>query len=131
MHEALFRAFFESGKGIAREDVLLEIGTSVGLDREGLGVALEEGRYTGKVLADVELARRLGVGSVRRCSSVSSASRSREPRPSSVLSLTAGASKPPSNGPRRAVNPLGCIFSLFGYLKHGPRSNRPQAGVLE
>jgi predicted DsbA family dithiol-disulfide isomerase len=64
MHEALLRAFFEDGKDIGTEVVLLEVGASVGLDREGLGVALEEGRYTEKVLADEELARRLGVGSV-------------------------------------------------------------------
>jgi hypothetical protein len=64
MHEALFRAFFKDGKDIGSEEVLLEVGASVGLDREGLRVALEEGRYTEKVLADEELARRLGVGSV-------------------------------------------------------------------
>jgi predicted DsbA family dithiol-disulfide isomerase len=44
--------------------VLLEVGASVGLDREGLRIALEEGRYTEKVLADEELARRLDVSSV-------------------------------------------------------------------
>jgi predicted DsbA family dithiol-disulfide isomerase len=64
LHEALFRAFFEDGKDIGREEGLLEVGASVGLDREGLRVALEEGRYTEKVLADEELARRIGVGSV-------------------------------------------------------------------
>jgi hypothetical protein len=41
-----------------------------------------------------------------------------------VLNLTAGASKPPSNGPCRAVDSLGCIFrSPFGYPWRGPRSN--------
>jgi predicted DsbA family dithiol-disulfide isomerase len=64
MHETLFRAFFEDGKDIGREEVLLEFGASVGLDLEGLRVALEEGRYTEKVLADEELARRIGVCSV-------------------------------------------------------------------
>ena len=64
MHTALFRAFFESGEDIGREDVLLEVGVSVGLDRERLRAALEEGRYTEKVLADERLARRLGVDSV-------------------------------------------------------------------
>jgi predicted DsbA family dithiol-disulfide isomerase len=44
--------------------VLLKVGASVELDREGLRGALEEERYTEKVLADEELARRLGVGSV-------------------------------------------------------------------
>jgi predicted DsbA family dithiol-disulfide isomerase len=44
--------------------VLLQIGVCVGLERESLRFALEEGRYTEKVLADEELARRLGVSSV-------------------------------------------------------------------
>src|SRR5215210_4246583 len=50
MHEALFRAFFEDGQDIGREEVLLEVGASVGLDREDLRAALEERRYTEKVL---------------------------------------------------------------------------------
>jgi predicted DsbA family dithiol-disulfide isomerase len=45
-------------------EVLLDIGGSVGLDREGLRVALDEGRYTEKVVADERLATRLGVDSV-------------------------------------------------------------------
>ena len=64
MHEALFRAFFEGGKDIGKEEMLLQLGASVRLEREGLEFALEEGLYTEKVLADEELARRLGVGSV-------------------------------------------------------------------
>ena len=44
--------------------MLLQIGGFVGLEREGLRLVLEEGRYTEKVLADEELARRLDVGSV-------------------------------------------------------------------
>ncbi len=63
MHTALFRAFFEGGKDIGKEEVLLEVGASVGLDREEIRAALE-GRYTEKVIADEELARKLGVGSV-------------------------------------------------------------------
>ena len=64
MHTALFRAFFENGEDIGREEILLEVGDSVGLNRGRLRAALEEGRYTQKVLADEELARRLGVNSV-------------------------------------------------------------------
>ena len=64
MHEALFRAFFEGGEDIGKDEVLLQIGVSVGLERESLRFALEEGRYTEKVLADEKLARRLGVSSV-------------------------------------------------------------------
>ncbi len=64
MHMALFRAFFEDGKDIGKGETLLEVGASVGLDREKLRAALEEERYTEKVLDDEQLALRLGVGSV-------------------------------------------------------------------
>ena len=64
MHTALFKAFFESGEDIGDTEVLLEIGSSVGLDREELRAALQKGRYTEKVVADEELAKGLGVNSV-------------------------------------------------------------------
>ena len=64
MHNALFRAFLEEGRDIGDVEVLLDIGGSVGLDREELRVALDEGRYTEKVVADERLAARLGVDSV-------------------------------------------------------------------
>lgn len=64
MHNALFRAFFEEGQDLNDTDVLLDVGASVGLDREGLRTALEEGRYTGKVLEDERLASELGVQAV-------------------------------------------------------------------
>lgn len=64
MHHALFRAFFEEGRDIGDPEVLLEVGASVGLDRASLLDALQKGRYTKRVIADEELARRLGVDSV-------------------------------------------------------------------
>jgi predicted DsbA family dithiol-disulfide isomerase len=64
MHTALFKAFFEDGRDLGDIDVLLEVGESVGLDRDELRAALEQGRYTEKVVADEELAGRLGVDSV-------------------------------------------------------------------
>lgn len=64
MHTALFKAFFEDGRDIGDEAVLLEVGESVGLGRAELRAALEEGRYTEKVVADEELARRIDVASV-------------------------------------------------------------------
>ncbi len=64
MHTALMEAFFEKGRDIGDLEVLLDVGASVGLDRGELREALEEGRYTQKVVADEELARALGVGSV-------------------------------------------------------------------
>lgn len=64
MHTALFKAFFEEGWDLADTEVLLNVAASVGLEREELRTALEEGRYTEKVLADEKLAARLGVRSV-------------------------------------------------------------------
>jgi predicted DsbA family dithiol-disulfide isomerase len=63
-HDALFRAFFQDGRDLDDPETLLEIGASAGLDEEGLRRALDEGRYTEKVVADEELAKRLGVFSV-------------------------------------------------------------------
>lgn len=64
MHNALFRAFFEDGHDLNDLEVLLEVGDSVGLDREELRGALEEGRFTAKVLQDEQLAQELGVSGV-------------------------------------------------------------------
>jgi predicted DsbA family dithiol-disulfide isomerase len=64
MHNALFRAFFEEGQDLNDTGVLLEVGVSVGLDRESLRTALDEGRYTDTVLADERLASELGVQAV-------------------------------------------------------------------
>jgi predicted DsbA family dithiol-disulfide isomerase len=64
MHSALFRAFFEEGQDLNDLDVLLDMGASVGLDRTQLRTALEEGRYTDRVLADERLASALGVQAV-------------------------------------------------------------------
>jgi len=63
-HNALFRAFLEDGRDIGDVKVLLDAGASVGLDREELRAALDEGRYTEKVVSDERLAARLGVDSV-------------------------------------------------------------------
>ena len=64
MHHALFRAFFEEGRDIGDPEVLVEVGESVGLDGQALRAALEEGRYTEKVLADERLAEVVGVRAV-------------------------------------------------------------------
>lgn len=64
MHDALFRAFFQNGRDLDDRETLLAVGEEAGLDREGLRRALDEGRYTGKVVADEELAKSLGVASV-------------------------------------------------------------------
>lgn len=64
MHHALFRAFFEEGRDLGNLEVLLEVAAGVGLDREELGGALREGRYTARVVADERLAAELGISGV-------------------------------------------------------------------
>lgn len=64
MHTAIFKTFFQDGQDIGKMEVLLESGASVGLARDELRSTLENGRFTGKVLADERLAARLGVNSV-------------------------------------------------------------------
>ena len=64
MREALFRAFFEGGLDIGRDDVLADIGHAVGLDGDALAAALARGNYTARVLDDERAAERLGVRGV-------------------------------------------------------------------
>ena len=64
MNRGLFHAFFEDGRDIGEEAVLLEVGASVGLDGAALASALGDGHYRAEVLDDEALARQLGVGSV-------------------------------------------------------------------
>ena len=63
MQTALFRAFF-GGPRHHRDVQVLAVGGSVGLDREGLRAALDEGRCAGKVIPGGRLAARLGVDPV-------------------------------------------------------------------
>lgn len=64
MNHALFVAFFEEGKDIGDEEVLLETAAKVGLDREQLREALKSERYLAPVLSDQQLARELGLSGV-------------------------------------------------------------------
>jgi predicted DsbA family dithiol-disulfide isomerase len=64
MHEALFRAFFEEGRDIGQTDVLLDIGESVGLQRDALRKALDENAFAAQVTEDQQLARDFGISGV-------------------------------------------------------------------
>lgn len=64
MHHALFRAFFEQGRDLGEMEVLLDAGGSVGLVPEELRAALEQGRYTDRVLRDERLAQEIGISGV-------------------------------------------------------------------
>lgn len=53
LHRALFRAVFVDGRDIEQRDVVVDLAVDVGLDAEGLGAALDDGRYE-QMLRDVE-----------------------------------------------------------------------------
>lgn len=64
MHTALFRAHFVDGRDIGRIDVLVEIGSALGLDPTGLKVALDIDAHTERVEADEREALELGLEGV-------------------------------------------------------------------
>jgi predicted DsbA family dithiol-disulfide isomerase len=64
MHRALFRAFFEEGRDFDDSNVLLDIGASVGLDRQELAAALQSGKYRNRVIEDEIQAAELGISAV-------------------------------------------------------------------
>jgi len=53
LHRALFRAVFVDGRDIERRELIVDLAVDVGLDAEGLGAALDDGRYE-RTLRDVE-----------------------------------------------------------------------------
>lgn len=63
-HDAVFRAHFQQDKTINDIDTLVEIGEDIGLDGEALREALLSRRYEKQVLADIQLAREIGVTAV-------------------------------------------------------------------
>lgn len=63
-HHAVFTAYWGEGKDIGKIEVLKEIADSVGLDAEAMAAAVEEGRYRDQVMADYELAQRIGFNGV-------------------------------------------------------------------
>jgi len=64
MVSALFRAFWEEGKNIGDDAVLLEIATEVGLDPEIVGQLLSGDADRAEVRRDVENAQRMGITGV-------------------------------------------------------------------
>lgn len=63
-HHAVFVAYWAEGKDIGKVEVLKEIAASVGLDAEALAAAVEDGRFRERVMADYELAQRIGFSGV-------------------------------------------------------------------
>ncbi len=63
-HDAMFRAYWQDGRSIDQEGVLVEVAESVGLEREAFLKALETPGYLHQVLADITEAQALGLQGV-------------------------------------------------------------------
>ena len=64
MHRAIFYSFFEEGRNIGSVDVLVDIGSNIGLDADQLQAALASNLYAARVLKDEALAAQLGISAV-------------------------------------------------------------------
>ncbi|HEV3051162.1 MAG TPA: DsbA family protein [Longimicrobium sp.] len=64
MREALFAAHFAEGRDIGRIDVLVEIGSGVGLDTSELKVVLDVDGFSARIAAEAEAGRGAGVEGV-------------------------------------------------------------------
>jgi predicted DsbA family dithiol-disulfide isomerase len=62
--EALFRAYFEEGRDIGRDAVLLDVAEARGIDREEAAAALQDAELRSYVLAAERRAAELGVSGV-------------------------------------------------------------------
>jgi len=63
-HQAVFLAYFQDGKNIARHSVLLDICHAIGLDGTAAQRVLERREYSQAVDRDWELSRQLGIAAV-------------------------------------------------------------------
>ena len=64
MKERLFQAYMHEGRSIADHDVLLELATEVGLDRDRVAAVLASDELGEAVRSDETLARELGINGV-------------------------------------------------------------------
>lgn len=64
MHQAIFRAFFEHGRDIGDVEVLLDIGSHVGVNVVDLRAALKKGEYSEAVSQDQRQAQAWGITGV-------------------------------------------------------------------
>lgn len=64
MEEALFKAYFTDGKNIDDPEVLLELGSKIGLNKADLKETLKSDKFTNAVKQDMMAARNLGIQGV-------------------------------------------------------------------
>ena len=62
--DRLFAAYFGQGRHLGRDEELADLAAEVGLDREEVLIALEEGTFAAAVTADIEQARAYGITGV-------------------------------------------------------------------
>ncbi|ORM26956.1 DsbA family oxidoreductase [Williamsia sp. 1135] len=62
--ERLFKAYFEQGKHVGRDEELADLAAEVGLDRDAVLAALDSGEFADAVDADIEQARAYGISGV-------------------------------------------------------------------
>ena len=63
-HNAMFRAYWQDAKNIEDVDVLAEVATAVGLNRDEFLAALDDPQYQNAMLADVQQAFQYGLSGV-------------------------------------------------------------------
>ena len=63
-NDALFRAFFQRGEDIGNTDVLVRLGSDMGLEGDNLRKALDNASHLENVLADEREAKKLGLRGV-------------------------------------------------------------------
>lgn len=62
--ERLFKAYFINGENIDDEATLLKIAEEIGLDKQSAGNLFQSDTYSDDVIADIEMAGRIGVRGV-------------------------------------------------------------------
>lgn len=64
MKERLFKAYFIEGENIDDLHTLIRLGEEVGIEKEAISLAIENGRFTTAVNFDIQEAKQLGVSGV-------------------------------------------------------------------
>jgi protein disulfide-isomerase len=64
IEERLFQAYFMEGKNLALDEALVECGTAIGLDRDGILAALSDENYAYRIKQDIQEGENLGVRGV-------------------------------------------------------------------
>ncbi len=64
MEEALFKAHFSQGKNIGKDEVLIDLAVSIGLERDAVSNFIKSNDLYDEVIKDINEARELGISGV-------------------------------------------------------------------